>query len=62
MKKVVSACIDRVFEFDAKEEAMIYLGKRKAQGAVFVIVEQKERKGKYRVRTKEQYNNNPLLK
>lgn len=63
MKKVISACIDRAFEFDSKEEAAVYLSKLEGRKAVFVIVEQKAMKGgKYRLRTKEQYNNNPLMK
>lgn len=63
MKKVLAACIDRVFEFDSKKEADFYLTKMKALNTVFVVVSTVEMKnGKYRLRTKEQYNNNKLLK
>ena len=62
MKKVVAACIDRVFEFDSKKEADFYLTKLKALNTVFVIVSMEETEnGKCRLRTKEQYNNNDLL-
>ena len=61
MKKVISACIDRLFEFDSGKEAAAYLDKLRARKAVFVVVAMNQDKGKFFVRTKVQYNNNQLL-
>lgn len=62
MKKIIAACIDRLIEFDSSEEAATYVEGLREKKSDFVIVKCEEISGKYRLRIKEQYNKNPLLK
>lgn len=64
MKKIIAACIDRLMEFDSSEEAATYVEGLREKKSDFVIVKREEIEisGKYRLRIKEQYNKNPLLK
>ena len=61
MKKVVSACIDRILEFDSQEEAVDYLEGLRKKKANFQVMSRNAEGGKYRVRVREQYNKSPLL-
>lgn len=61
MKKIVSACIDRILEFDSQEEAAAYLEGLRKKEAEFQVMSRSAEGGKYRVRVREQYNKSPLL-
>lgn len=62
LKRVVSACIERIFEFDSGIEATRYLEKLEKAEKVFVVVHDVDTKdGKRQIRIKEQYNKSPLL-
>ena len=63
MKRVIAACIDRVFEFDSEGEMEKYLAAlRKAEKEFAVIYSGERDGGKWCLRVKEQYNKSPLLK
>jgi hypothetical protein len=62
LKKIIAACIDRLIEFDSSEEAATYVEGLREKKSDVVIVKCEEIGGKYRLRVKEQYNKNPLLK
>lgn len=61
MKKILAACIERVIEFDSQQEAATYLEKLRNKKTTFLLVNREEVGNKYRIRIKEQYNNNPLI-
>ena len=61
MKKVVAACIDRIFEFDSQEEAAAYIEKLRSLEKTFRIVQRGDAGNKYRVRIQEQYNSNQMI-
>lgn len=61
MKKVIAACIDRIFEFDSQEEAAAYVEKLRGLKKVFRIVWRDDVGNKYRVRIQEQYNSSPMI-
>lgn len=61
LKKVIAACIDRIFEFDSQEEAAAYMEKLRSLKKTFRIVQRGEAGDKYRVRIQEQYNSSPML-
>lgn len=61
MKKVIAACIDRILDFDAPEEAAAYVEGLRNKKSEFVIVSREEASGKYRIRVKEQYNKSPMI-
>lgn len=61
MKKVLSACIDQILEFDSQVECdrMIERLKQKHQMYSVVWTNQMD-SGKFQIRIKKQYNNNDL--
>lgn len=62
MKKVIAACIDQILEFDSREEAEEFIDNQMAKPGEFKyseIIEMGD--GKYRIRTKKQYNSTPML-
>lgn len=62
MKKVIGACIERLLEFDAAEEVNQYLKKLELRGKRYEIENRcKLENGKFRIRIKEQYNNNQMI-
>ena len=61
MKKVIAACIDRIFEFDSQEEAVAYIEKLRSLKKVFRIVQRDDVGNKYWVRIQEQYNSSPMI-
>lgn len=61
MKKVIAACIDRIFEFDSQEEAAAYIEKLRSLKKTFRIVTRDDAGKKYRVRIQEQYNSSPMI-
>lgn len=61
MKKVISACIDRVLEFDTQNEAAKYIETLRGKGNEFRILHREEIGGKYRIRIQEQYNKSPMI-
>lgn len=61
MKKVIAACIDRIFEFDSQEEAAAYIEKLRSLKKIFCIVQRSDAGNKYRVRIREQYNSNQMI-
>lgn len=63
MKRVVAACIDRVFEFDSEGEMEKYLAALRESEKEFAVIRSGKRDGgKWCLRVKEQYNKSPLLK
>ena len=62
MKKVLSAAIEKILEFDSPEEAAEYLNGMKAAGKNFrVIWECDVAGGKRQIRVREQYNKSPMI-
>lgn len=62
MKKVLSAAIVKILEFDSPEEAKEYLDGMKAAGKKFrVLWESDVAGGKRQIEIKEQYNKSPML-
>jgi len=61
MKKVLSACIELILEFDSIEEYKKYLADMQAKKQTYVVLYECDIKGKYRVRIRRQYNNNTLI-
>lgn len=62
MKKVISACIDKVLEFDSPAEGKAYLDNLKKAGKQFrVMYECDVAGGKRQIRIKEQYNKSPMI-
>lgn len=61
MKKVIAACIDRVFEFDTQQEAAKYLEALRDKKSEFRILYRKEVGRKCQIRIQEQYNKNPMI-
>lgn len=61
MKKVIAACIDRVFEFDTQQEAANYLEGLRSKKTEFRILHREEVGSKYRIRIQEQYNKSPMI-
>lgn len=61
MKKVITACIERILDFDTQEEAAAYIEGLRNKKTDFVIVSREEAGGKYRIRVKEQYNKSPMI-
>lgn len=61
MKKVVSACIEQILEFDTQKEAADYIEKVRTSKKGFRIVSHEEVGEKYRIRIQLQYNNSPLI-
>ena len=61
MKKVIAACIDRVFEFDTQQEAANYLEGLRSKKTEFRILHREEVGSKYRIRIQKQYNKSPMI-
>lgn len=61
MKKVISACIEQVLEFDTQQEAADYLEKVRSSGKGFRIVNREEAGEKYRIRIQLQYNKSSMI-
>lgn len=61
MKKVISACIDRILEFDSPAEGKQYLDDLKAAEKQFRVMWQQENGGKFQIRVQEQYNKSPMI-
>ncbi len=62
MKKVIAACIDRVFEFDTTDEAKGYLNGLKSSGKRFrVLWDEATDNGGRKIRVQEQYNKSPMI-
>lgn len=61
MKKVIAACIDRLYEFDTQEEATEHIEKLRKAKKKFCIVMRSYCNGKCQVRIQEQYNSSPML-
>ncbi len=61
MKKVIAACIDRILEFDTRQEAVNYLEGLRIKKTEFRIVNREEIGGKYRIRIQERYNKSPMI-
>lgn len=62
MKKVISACIDQIIEFDSEHEVdklIDFLKSRKQRYTV--IWKNTLNNGKVQIRIKKQYNNNDLM-
>ena len=62
MKKVISACIDQIIEFDSEHEVdklIEFLQSRKQRFTV--IWKNTLNNGKVQIRIKKQYNNNDLM-
>lgn len=62
MKKVLSAAIVKILEFDSPEEAKEYLDKIKAAGKNFrVMWECDVAGGERQIKVQEQYNKSPMI-
>lgn len=61
MKKVISACIEQLLEFDTQKEAADYLENVRISGKGFRVVNREEAGEKYRIRIQLQYNKSPLI-
>lgn len=61
MKKVISACVEQLLEFDTQKEAAAYLEGVRTSGKSFRIVYREEAGEKYRIRIQLQYNKSPLI-
>lgn len=62
MKKVLSAAIVKVLEFDSPEEAKEYLNSMKAAGKNFRVQwECDVAGGKRQIKVQEQYNKSPMI-
>ena len=62
MKKVISACIDQIIEFDSENEVdklIEFLNSRKQRHTI--IWKNTLDNGKVQIRIKKQYNNNDLM-
>ena len=62
MKKVISACIDQIIEFDSEHEVdklIEFLQSRKQRFTV--VWKNTLNNGKVQIRIKKQYNNNDLM-
>lgn len=60
MKKVISACVDKVLEFDTQEEAAKYIETMRKKKVIRILY-RKEINQKCQVRIQEQYNNSPMI-
>lgn len=60
MKKIVSAWIEQIIEFDSKLEYLAYLESlKRGKPQKFKVMEEKQdESGKVRIRIRKQYNNN----
>ncbi len=62
MKKVISAAIVKILEFDSPDEAKKYLDSMKAAGKNFRIMWECDiAGGKRQIKIQEQYNKSPML-
>ena len=62
MKKVLSAAIVKILEFDSPEETMKYLDGMRAAGKKFrVMWECDVAGGKRQIKVQEQYNKSPMI-
>lgn len=62
MKKVVSACIYQVIQFDDKEEYENYILKLQKSKQKFIVESEKKLKnGKIEIKIMKQYNNNKFI-
>jgi hypothetical protein len=62
MKKVVSACIYQVIQFDDKEEYENYILKLQKNKQKFIVESEKKLKnGKVEIKIMKQYNNNKFI-
>ena len=62
-KRIISACVDRIIEFDTPQEAKAYLdGMKKADKIFRIQYDEDAGGGKRRLRIQEQYNKNPLIR
>ena len=62
MKKVLSAAIVKILEFDSPEETMKYLDGMKAAGKKFRVQwECDVAGGKRQIKVQEQYNKSPMI-
>lgn len=59
MKKILSAWIEQILQFDSKLEYMAYINDLEQKKQKFLVVEQnQDGSGKVTVHIKKQYNNN----
>ena len=62
MKKVISACLDQILEFDSEQEVDKLIEFLKSRKQRFkVIWKNTLNNGKVQIRIKKQYNNNDLM-
>ena len=62
MKKVISACVDQIIEFDSEQEIDKLIEFLKSRKQRFTIVWKNTlNNGKIQIRIKKQYNNNDLM-
>lgn len=58
MKKIISACIDQVIQFDSEQEVDLFLGHLKNRKQKFTVVWKNDlNNGTVQVRIRRQYNN-----
>lgn len=60
-KRIISACIDQIIEFNSETEQQGFIDKLKSGTKEFRIVNQSEQDGKFRIRVQLQYNKNNLI-
>ena len=62
MKKVISACLDQILEFDSEQEVDKLIEFLKSRKQRFKVVWKNTlNNGKVQIRIKKQYNNNDLM-
>ena len=60
-KRIISACIEQVIEFDSEIERQAFICNLKNGNKEFRIVNQSEQDEKFRIRVQIQYNKNSLI-
>lgn len=60
-KRIISACIEQVIEFDSEIERQAFICNLKSGNKEFRIVNQSEQDEKFRIRVQIQYNKNSLI-
>lgn len=63
MKKVISACVDQILQFDSEQEVDRYIEQLSGKKQLFQIVWKNTLdNGIVQIRVKKQYNNNDFMK
>lgn len=63
MKKVISACVDQILQFDSEQEVDKYIEQLSGKKQLFQIVwKNKLDNGTVQIRVKKQYNNTDFMK